>query len=274
MAHQVKSAVEYLAGRLKHKPEVGLVLGSGLGGFVNEITDSITIPFSEIPFFEHTTVEGHEGCVVNGLIGGIPALVLQGRWHYYEGYSQDSIVIPTRALATLGAHTLFLTNAAGGVNEKFRGGELMIIEDHINLMWDNPLTGKESALFGPRFPDMSEVYCRKSRDLLKKLGTELDIPLQTGVYAALRGPTYETPAEVRMLRVLGVDAIGMSTVPEAIAARHLGMRVVGLSCITNLAAGMDAKKLSHREVQDQAQKLIKQFSALLGRAIPEIASLQ
>jgi purine-nucleoside phosphorylase len=271
---QISQTVAFLAPLLKHKPEVGLVLGSGLGAFVQEMQDTVVIPYRDIPHFEPTTIEGHEGALVNGLIGGVPVIALQGRWHYYEGYSQHSIVIPTRALATLGAHTLLLTNAAGGVNLKFKGGELMIIEDHINLMWDNPLTGKEPALFGPRFPDMSEVYCKKSRQLLQKIGAELTIPLQKGVYAALRGPTYETPAEVRMLRVLGVDAIGMSTVPEAIAARHLGMRVVGLSCITNLAAGMEAKQLSHREVQDEAHKVIKQFSALLNRAIPEIAKIQ
>jgi purine-nucleoside phosphorylase len=271
---QISQTVAFLAPLLKHKPEVGLVLGSGLGAFVQEMQDPVVIPYRDIPHFEPTTIEGHEGALVNGLVGGVPVIALQGRWHYYEGYSQHSIVIPTRALATLGAHTLLLTNAAGGVNLKFKGGELMIIEDHINLMWDNPLTGTEPALFGPRFPDMSEVYCKKSRQLIQKIGDELAIPLQRGVYAALRGPTYETPAEVRMLRVLGVDAIGMSTVPEAIAARHLGMRVVGLSCITNLAAGMEAKQLSHREVQDEAHKIIKQFSALLNRAIPEIAKIQ
>lgn len=274
LPHQISEAVAFIQSRIKCKPEIGLVLGSGLGNFSQSIRDAVVIPYSEIPHFEPTTIEGHEGSIVSGFVGDTPVLALKGRWHFYEGYSQDSIVIPTRVLATLGAHTLFLTNAAGGVNLNFRAGDLMVIEDHINLMWDNPLTGKQAGLFGPRFPDMTEVYCKKSRDILFATGTKLDIPLKRGVYAALRGPTYETPAEVRMLRTLGVDAIGMSTVPEAIAARHLGLKVVGVSCITNLAAGIESKFLSHADVQEQAQKVIKQFSTLLQETIPQIAKLR
>ena len=272
---QIREVVDYLQLRLPQKPEMALVLGSGLGNFSHHIEKQIIIPYSEIPHFQKTTVEGHEGRIVFGYVDGIAIVALQGRWHFYEGYSMNSIVLPTRALGMLGAHTLFLTNAAGGINLNFKAGDLMIIEDQINLMGDNPLTGKESTQFGPRFPDMTETYCRSCIQIIEKAGKKIGSNLRKGIYAGLRGPTYETPAEVRMLRILGADAVGMSTVPEAIAARHMGMRVVGMSCITNMAAGIDEKILDHGDIKATAHKVIEEFSQLLKLSIPEICrSLQ
>ena len=268
---QIQDVVDYLEPRVPTKPEIALVLGSGLGKFADQITDPVSIPYSEIPHFHQPSVAGHDGQIIFGTLSGVPVAVLQGRWHYYEGHSMNSIVLPTRALAALGAHTLFLTNAAGGVNVDFKSGDLMIIEDHINLMGDNPLRGKESVLFGPRFPDMSETYCRESIQSLEAAAKRSGISVRKGVYIGLTGPTYETPAEVRMLRTLGADAVGMSTVPEAIAARHLGMRVVGLSCITNLAAGIEQKTLDHAEVQESAGQMIDSLSKLILNTIPDLA---
>lgn len=269
---QIQDVVAYLGPRLGLKPEIAIVLGSGFGAFVESIENPKVIPYSEVPHFQRTSVEGHEGKIVAGTISGVPVAALQGRWHYYEGHSMNSIVIPTRAFAALGAHTLFLTNAAGGVNLKFKAGDLMIIEDHLNLMGDNPLTGKESPLFGPRFPDMSEPYCQDCIVALEATAKRLGIPLQKGVYVGLRGPTYETPAEVKMLRTLGGDAVGMSTVPETIAARHLGMRVAGISCITNMAAGIEEKTLDHQEVQDMAGASMGKLALLVKETIREIAN--
>ncbi len=268
---QIHDVVAYLGPRLGVKPEITIVLGSGFGSFVDSIENPKVIPYSEVPHFQRTSVEGHEGKIVAGTLAGVPVAALQGRWHYYEGHSMNSIVIPTRAFAALGTHTLLLTNAAGGVNLNFKAGDLMIIEDHLNLMGDNPLTGKESPLFGPRFPDMSEPYCKECIQILESTGKRLGIPLQKGVYIGLRGPTYETPAEVRMLRALGGDAVGMSTVPETIAARHLGLRVVGISCITNMAAGIEQKTLDHHEVQETAGAAMGSLARLVKEAIGEVA---
>jgi purine-nucleoside phosphorylase len=270
---QIQDVVSFLESRLggATRPEVALILGSGLGGFAERIEDAISIPYSEIPHFHKPSVEGHVGQILFGKVNGVPVAVLQGRWHFYEGHSMNSIVIPTRALAALGAHTLFLTNAAGGVNLRFKTGDLMVIEDHINLMGDNPLTGKDSVMFGPRFPDMSEPYCRESISFVEQSAARLKVSLQKGVYVGLRGPTYETPAEVRMLRVLGGDAVGMSTVPEVIAARHLGMRVTGISVITNMAAGIELKTLDHAEVQETAGKVMGQLSDLIADCLPAVA---
>jgi purine-nucleoside phosphorylase len=268
---QVQDVVDYLQPRMHLRPEVAIILGSGLGAFADSIENAQSIPYHEIPHFQLPSVEGHEGRIVIGTLSNVPVAVLQGRWHFYEGHSMNSIVIPTRALAALGAQTLILTNAAGGVNLGFKGGDLMLIEDHINLMGDNPLTGKDSVSFGPRFPDMSEPYCRECVAAVETSAKKLGIPIRKGVYVGLRGPTYETPAEVKMIRILGGDAVGMSTVPEAIAARHLGMRVVGISCITNMAAGIEAKNLDHTEVQEAAAKVVNQIANLLSDSIPEIA---
>lgn len=253
------------------RPDVAIILGSGLGAFADRVENAQSIPYEEIPHFHAPSVEGHKGRIVFGTIKGVNVAVLQGRWHCYEGHSMNSVVIPTRALAALGAHTMLLTNAAGGVNLGFQSGDLMIIADHINLMGDNPLTGKDSVMFGPRFPDMSEPYCKECIVSLEEAADRLEIPVKKGVYVGVRGPTYETPAEVRMVRTLGGDAIGMSTVPEAIAARHLGMRVVGLSCVTNMAAGIEQKTLDHSEVKEAAERLTDQISRLIIEALPEIA---
>lgn len=271
VVQQIQDVVDFLEPRMSVRPEIALILGSGLGAFADRIEDPQSIPYNEIPHFQHPSVEGHQGRIVFGRIKNIPVAVLQGRWHFYEGHSMNSIVIPTRALAALGAHTLLLTNAAGGVNLDFRAGDLMLISDHLNLMGDNPLTGKDSVMFGPRFPDMSEPYCRECIGAFRTAAARLKIRLRQGVYVGLRGPTYETPAEVRMLRILGGDAVGMSTVPEAIAARHLGMRVAGLSCITNMAAGIEAKSLDHADVQEAAARVMDDLSRLLIEALPEIA---
>ena len=272
VVRQIQDVVEFLEPRLAgFRPDVALILGSGLGAFADRIESPISIPYSEIPHFHKPSVEGHEGRIIFGKIRGTNVAVLQGRLHFYEGHSMNSIVIPTRALASLGAHSLFLTNAAGGVNLRFRAGDLMVIEDHINLMGDNPLTGKDSVMFGPRFPDMSEPYCRESITFIEQAAARIGLHLQKGVYVGLRGPTYETPAEVRMIRTLGGDAVGMSTVPEAIAARHLGMRVAGISVITNMAAGIEQKTLDHSEVQETASKVMNQLSDLLVESIPAIA---
>lgn len=253
------------------RPEIALILGSGLGALADRLENAKSIPYNEIPHFQKPSVEGHEGRIVFGTLKGVPLAVMQGRWHFYEGHSMNSIVIPTRALAALGAHTLLLTNAAGGVNLQYKEGDLMIIEDHLNLMGDNPLTGKDSVMFGPRFPDMSEPYCKECILAFERAAAKLNIKIQKGVYVGLRGPTYETPAEVKMIRILGGDAVGMSTVPEAIAARHLGMRVAGISCVTNMAAGIEAKVLDHSEVQEAASKLMGQLANLITEALPEIS---
>jgi purine-nucleoside phosphorylase len=271
VVQQIQDVVAFLEPRLPVRPDVAIILGSGLGALAELVENPVSIPYEEIPHFHAPTVGGHRGRFVSGTIRGVNVAVLQGRWHCYEGHSMNSVVIPTRALAALGAHTIVLTNAAGGVNLGFQAGDLMLIADHLNLMGNNPLTGKDSVLFGPRFPDMSEPYCQECITALEKASDRLEIPVKKGVYVGVRGPTYETPAEVRMVRTLGGDAVGMSTVPEAIAARHLGMRVVGLSCITNMAAGIEQKNLDHAEVQEAAERLTAQISSLLAEALPEIS---
>jgi purine-nucleoside phosphorylase len=271
VVEQIQDVVSFLEPRMSVRPEVALILGSGLGGVASRIENPTSIPYSEIPHFHKPSVEGHEGRIIFGKLQGVPVAALQGRWHFYEGHSMNSIVIPTRALAALGAHTLFLTNAAGGVNLGFKAHDLMIIEDHLNMMGDNPLTGKDSVQFGPRFPDMSEPYCRESIAFIEQAAAKLGINVKKGVYIGLRGPTYETPAEVRMLRALGGDAVGMSTVPEAIAARHLGMRVAGISVITNMAAGIEQKTLDHAEVQEAAHAVMNTLSNLILESLPAIA---
>lgn len=272
VVQQIQDVVSFLEPRMPARPEIAIILGSGLGAFADGIQNPVSIPYHEIPHFHAPSVEGHQGRIIFGKVNGISVAVMQGRWHFYEGHSMNSIVIPTRALASLGAHTILLTNAAGGVNLKFKAGDLMLIDDHINLMGDNPLTGKDSVMFGPRFPDMSEPYCKEAIQALERSAARLKMSLQKGVYVGLRGPTYETPAEVRMLRILGGDAVGMSTVPEAIAARHLGMRVVGISCITNMAAGIEDKMLDHSEVQEAASLVMGRLSSLIADSLPDIAS--
>ncbi len=267
---EIQEVTQFLKNRVEAKPKLAIVLGSGLGQFVNEIKDQKAVPYSEIPYFHETQVEGHSGKLIFGTIRDIPIVAMQGRWHFYEGHSMSSIVLPTRVLCMLGVQHIILSNAAGGLNTKFKQGDLMIIEDHINFMGDNPLTGNESIQFGPRFPDMSEPYCQKAIAILESVSKKHGISLQKGVYASMRGPTYETPAEVRMLQAMGADAVGMSTVPEAIAARHLGVRVSGISCITNMGTGIQKEPLHHEEVQKIARQVISRLSKVLLDSIPLI----
>lgn len=261
-------AVQERAGGLV--PEIGVILGSGLGPIADRIENPVVIPYTDIPHFHGTSIEGHAGKMILGAFHGVPSVFLQGRFHVYEGYAMSDVVFPTRAICALGIKTLVLTNASGGINTRYRPGDIMIIEDHINLMADNPLKGPNLAQLGPRFPDMSEAYSRECARILGDTAAELAIPVQRGTYAGVLGPTYETPAEVRMLRALGGDAVGMSTVPEAIAANHLGVRVAGLACITNLAAGLSPQKLTHAEVVENIQLSVKNLDRILERAIPKL----
>jgi purine-nucleoside phosphorylase len=260
---KLTETVEFLKSRTNLKPKIGVILGSGLGGFVSEMNVECEIEYSEIPNFPTTTVTGHKGKFFCGSIEGVEIAVLQGRVHYYEGHSMDDVVYPTRTLAMLGIETLLLTNSAGGLDPKMKPGEFMIIEDHINLMGDNPLKGPNLSELGPRFPDMTEAYDRKLSADLETIMKTLGLNYHKGIYTGVSGPTYETPAEVRMLGQIGGKAVGMSTVPESIAANHLGLRVCAVSCITNLAAGLSQNKLSHEEVTETAKLVEKNFSAIL-----------
>jgi purine-nucleoside phosphorylase len=267
---KIHEAVAAIQARTSIRPRVGVILGSGLGALAEQAADAIVIPYTDLPHFHGTSIEGHAGKMILGSFQGVPTVFLQGRFHVYEGYPMEEVVFPTRTLAGLGVETLVLTNAAGGVNTRFRPGDLMVIEDHLNLMGDNPLKGPNIAELGPRFPDLTEAYDRECIRVLTEAGADLQIPLHHGVYGGVLGPTYETPAEIRMLRTLGADAIGMSTVPETIAANHLGVRVAGISVITNLGAGLSPHKLTHQEVIDNSKLGSDKLRKLLERAIPRL----
>ena len=267
---EIATAVEAIQRRTSIQPTIGLVLGSGLGPLAGEIKDPISIPYTEIRNFNPCSVEGHAGRMILGYFMGVPVVALQGRQHVYEGYPMDAVVFPTRVICALGIQTLILTNAAGGINTRFRPCDLMVIEDHLNLMGDNPLKGPNIAQLGPRFPDMTEAYNRRLVKILKDSADELGIRCHSGVYAGLLGPTYETPAEIRMLRAIGADAVGMSTVPESIAANHLGVQVAGISAITNLAAGISTQKLSHDEVMTNSKIMSENLIRLARDAIPKM----
>lgn len=252
---------------------VGVILGSGLGAVADAVVESggVALPFGEIPHFPTSSVEGHKGRLVYGRVGGTPVLLMQGRVHRYEGYAASSVVFPVRVLHAMGVKKLVVTNAAGGLGAGFAAGDLMLIEDHLNLTGDNPLVGHNDARFGPRFPDMSEAYSKRLTALADDVAAARGLKLQRGVYAGLLGPSYETPAEIRMLRTLGAHAVGMSTVFEVIAASHLGMEVLGISCITNLAAGLSDQKLSHDEVKETATRVEAAFSGLILDLLPRLA---
>jgi purine-nucleoside phosphorylase len=266
-------AARFIGERTKLKPRLGLILGSGLGAFADALKETTLIKYQYIPHFPVSTAVGHAGRLVVGVCAGVTVAVMQGRAHYYEGYSMQQVVFPVRVLKLLGVKTLIVTNAAGGINRKLAARGLMLITDHLNLMGTNPLTGLNEEEFGPRFPDMTEAYSKALRETAKKVARRQKLKLYEGVYAAVHGPSYETPAEVRMLRRLGADAVGMSTVPEVIAANHLGMRVLGISCVTNMAAGLAKGKLDHKEVLAAGEQVGKQFSAFLAALIPELAKL-
>ncbi len=251
------------------EPEVGIILGSGLGNLAS-LYKEYTIPYTDIPGFVSSTIEGHSGNLVFGNISGKRVVMMQGRFHYYEGYSMEEITYPIKVMKNLGVKTLILTNAAGIVNKSFRPGDLMVITDHINMLGNNPLIGKNDDKLGPRFPDMSEVY---NKDLIKiadEVARLLKINLKHGVYIASSGPSYETPAEIRMARIIGADAAGMSTVPEAIVGNYCSMKVLGISCLTNFASGISSKKLSHQEVMETAVSVNKQFRQLLIEILKKI----
>ena len=263
ITERITAAAEFVCGKVSHRPTVALVLGSGLGDFADTLEEAVRIPYSEIPNFPLPTVPGHSGALVFGRKRGQNVVVLQGRIHYYEGLPQQEIALPIRVLAALGVKTLVLTNACGGVNLSFKPGDLMLISDHINLSGQNPLIGPNLDAFGPRFPDMSDLYTASLRAAIKEKAAANGIALQEGVYAMYSGPNYETPAEIRMFRVLGADTVGMSTVPEALVAGHCGMQVVGVSCITNMAAGVLPQKLSHAEVMETADRVHDVFGRLI-----------
>ena len=259
----IDRAVGLLTKRIKVQPKIGMILGSGLGSLADRATDGVAIPFTEIDGYPKPTVVGHSGRVVAGTLAGKPVLVQAGRGHLYEGNPVSTVVFPVRVMAALGIETLIVTNAAGGIRAGFRPGDFMLISDHLNLMGMNPLVGPNDATLGPRFLDMTSAYDSALRAKARDAGKRLGIPLQEGVYCGLLGPTYETPAEIRMLRTLGADAVGMSTVPETIVARHRGMKVLGISFISNAAAGMSGQPLSHEEVTEEADKARPRFEQLL-----------
>ncbi|MBM3310210.1 MAG: purine-nucleoside phosphorylase [Candidatus Aminicenantes bacterium] len=268
---RVMEAVRFIRTNCPLNPQIGVVLGSGLGGFADAVAEPTTFVYGHIPHFKDVGVAGHAGCLVVGKVGPVSVAVLKGRLHHYEGHDIGDVVFPVRVLAKLGVGGLLLTNAAGGVNREFKPGDLMVIRDHINLMGVNPLRGTNDERLGPRFPDMSAVYDPAYQDLLAAAIVELGRTARRGVYLALGGPSYETPAEIRMMAGLGADAVGMSTVPEAIAARHMGLRVAGISCITNLAAGISTRPLGHEEVTETAGRVMDDLIRLLGKVLPRMA---
>lgn len=260
---KIMAAADYIRGCTALRPTIGLVLGSGLGDFADTLEDAVRIAYSEIPNFPVPSIPGHAGALVFGRKCGREVVVMQGRIHYYEGLPQQEITLPIRVLAALGVKTVVLTNACGGVNLRFVPGDLMLISDHINYSGANPLIGPNLDAFGPRFPDMSDLYTVSLRKAIREKAREAGIPLQEGVYAMYSGPNYETPAEIRMFRILGADTVGMSTVPEALVAGHCGMQVVGVSCVTNMAAGVLLVKLSHTEVTETANRVSAKFRKLI-----------
>ena len=268
---ELDAAVVHIGGRTALRPAVGLVLGSGLGAFARSLERSTTIPYGQIPHFPTATAVGHKGELVVGLCQGVPVAVMSGRVHHYEGYTLQQVVFPVRVLGRFGVKTLILTNAAGSVNVNYKPGELMVINDHINYMGDNPLIGANLDALGPRFFDMTEAYDPALRQIAEKACWAAGVPVRHGVYIAFGGPSYETPAEIRMARTMGADAVGMSTVPEVVAARHMGLRVLGLSCITNMAAGVLKGKLDHKEVLEVGERVKAGLMDVLGRIIVEAA---
>lgn len=263
MSDTIREAAAFIRARVERIPEAALMLGSGLGALAEEVEDAVRIPYAEIPHFPVSTAPGHAGVFTMGRFEGREVIVMGGRFHYYEGYDVSTIAFPVRVMRSLGVDTLVLTNAAGGVNTSFRPGDLMAIDDHMNLTGQNPLRGANDESIGPRFPDLSALYDKELRAALDEAAASEGIPIKHGVYAWMTGPSFETPAEIRMLRALGADAVGMSTVPEAIAAKHCGMRVAGISCISNMAAGVLDRPISAEEVFEITRKVKSRFSALI-----------
>ncbi|MFP7297770.1 purine-nucleoside phosphorylase [Neobacillus niacini] len=268
---KIQNAAGFLKGKYSNTPQVGLILGSGLGVLADEIENPVKIPYNEIPDFPISTVEGHAGQLVFGLLNGVEVVAMQGRFHFYEGYGMDKVTFPVRVMKELGVDMLIVTNAAGGVNESFEAGDLMIITDHINFMGTNPLIGPNDSKLGARFPDMSEAYSKELRAIAKDIAAQINLNVKEGVYFGNPGPVYETPAEVRMVRTLGGDAVGMSTVPEVIVARHSGMKVLGISCISNMAAGILDQPLTHDEVIETTERVKANFLLYIKEIVRSIA---
>jgi len=276
---QVREATAFLQGRLGSlAPRVGVVLGSGLGAVADSVADPVVVPYAEIPHFPQSTVEGHSGRMVAGLLGGAPVALMQGRVHFYEGYSPLEVTFPMRVLGALGIRAVVLTNAAGGIQAGYQVGQLILLADHINMMGWNPLNGPNEPRFGfrpgagLRFFDMTEAYSKALRELAKAAARDEGFALEEGIYLATPGPSFETPAEIRAFRTLGATLVGMSTVPETIAARHMGIEVLGISCVTNVAAGLGSTPLSHEEVNETGRKVEARLAALLKRLAPRISA--
>lgn len=267
---KIKESADYIISQSKYKPEIGLILGSGLGSLADTIEDAEYYNYHDIPNFPVSTVEGHEGRLVIGKLANKTVIAMQGRFHFYEGYSMQEVTFPVRVMKLLGVEKLIVTNAAGSVNTNYKPGDLMLITDHINFSGDNPLIGANLKEFGPRFPDMSEAYKKDLRELAKKVAVNLNIDLKEGVYMMFSGPTYETPAEIRMARTIGADAVGMSTVPETIIANHSGIKTLGISCLTNMAAGILDQPLNHEEVIETSNKVKADFLKLMNSLIENI----
>ena len=265
-AHAARS----IRAQWNEEARLAVVLGSGLGAFADRLEESTAIPYTEIPGFARSTVEGHAGRLVLGKIEGLPTVVMQGRFHFYEGYTLEEVTFPMRTLGLLGIKSVILTNAAGGLNNALSQGCLVVISDHLNLMGTNPLLGSNDPRFGSRFPDMTEVYAHDYQEIAIREAHAMNCELRRAVYAALTGPSYETPAEIRMLRLLGADAVGMSTVPEALVARHMGLKVLGISCITNMAAGVLDEPINHEEVIETGARVAATLTELLRRIIPKL----
>lgn len=267
---RTERAAKFILARTKLRPRIGLVLGSGLGAFANELAGATRIDYKKIPHFPRSTAIGHAGRMVIGKVGNVPVAAMQGRVHLYEGYAQREVIFPIRVMARMGIRAVLITNAAGGINREFKRGCLVILRDHINLQGTNPLIGPNEERFGVRFPDLTQVYWKPYQDAALQEGKRLGVEISQGVYAALPGPSYETPAEIRYLRMIGADLVGMSTVPEVIAAAHLGIRVLGISCVTNMAAGILDQPVTVEEVLETAERVKADFVALLRAVIPRM----
>ncbi|HEX3252882.1 MAG TPA: purine-nucleoside phosphorylase [Pyrinomonadaceae bacterium] len=268
---RAEHATRIIRSRISVEPRIAVVLGSGLGGFADDFDEAVAIPYEDIPGFVRSTAKGHAGRLVVGKVDNVPVLAMQGRVHYYEGYSLEEVTFAVRTFGLLGIKTLILTNAAGGINVQLTQGALMVISDHLNLMGVNPLRGPNDERWGPRFPDMSSVYSPELQELVVEEAKAINLEVRRGVYVALSGPSYETPAEIHLLRNLGADAVGMSTVPEAIVARHMGLEVLGISCITNMAAGISDEPINHEEVMATGDRVRATFTELLQRVIGAIS---